>query len=148
MLAVTKVSNEIVRRLMNEAKEALDEIENIISMKADAFLASRSARFSLRYSIVLIVEVLADLSIAILENDFDEVVESYRDAFIKLATKGVISSEYMQTMVRLAGLRNLVVHRYWTIDDVKIYENAKENGVKALKDFMNKVMEYVETKNS
>jgi len=148
MLTVTKVSNEVVRRLMNEAKEALDEIENIISMKVDAFLTSRSARFSLRYSIVLIVEVLADLSIAILEKDFDEVVESYRDAFIKLATKGVISSECMQTMVRLAGLRNIVVHRYWTIDDVKIYENAKENGVKALKDFMNKVMEYVETENS
>jgi len=109
-------------------------------VKLDEFMTSRRARFSLRYSIILVVEALADLGVAILEKDFNEEVESYSDAFVKLTKKGIISSERMQSMIKLVSLRNLVVHRYWTINDMKIYKDAKEGGVKTLKDFMSKVM--------
>jgi uncharacterized protein YutE (UPF0331/DUF86 family) len=49
------------------------------------------ARYSLRYSVVVVFEALADLSVAILEKDFSEDVESYREAFLKLTNHGVIS---------------------------------------------------------
>ena len=145
---MTRVSKEVVKRLIREAEEALDEIKSVISMELDEFVSSRRARFSLRYSIVLIVEALADLGVAILEKDFNEEVESYRDAFIKLAEKGVISSECMQSMIKLVSLRNIVVHRYWTIDDIRIYKNAKGDGVKALRNLISEVTRYVEAENS
>ena len=145
---MTKVSREVIKRLIGEAGEALDEVKNVISMKLDEFITSRRARFSLRYSVVLVVEALADLGVAILEKDFNEVVESYREAFVKLAEKGVISPKTMQSMVKLVSLRNLVVHRYWVIDDVRIYKDAKGEGIKVLENFISEVMEYVETKDS
>lgn len=42
---------------------------------------------------MVIVEALANLSVSILEKDFNEDVESYREVFLKLASHGVISFE-------------------------------------------------------
>jgi len=145
---MTKVNKEVIKKLLSEVREALDEIESIVSIDLSEFINSRTARFSLRYSIVMIVEALADLAVAILEKDFEESVESYRDAFIKLAEKGIIGAEIMQSMIKLISLRNIIVHRYWAIDDVKIYKNAKENGIKTLKNLISEVLDYVEAKSS
>ena len=110
---MTRVNKEVIKRLINEAEEALDEIKKILAVDLSSFVNNRSLRFSLRYSIVMVVEALADLAVAILEKDFGVAVESYRDAFLRLAEKGVINAEIARSMVRLAGLRNIIVHRYW-----------------------------------
>jgi len=64
------------------------------------------------------VEALADLATVILEKDFGEAVSSYREVFIKLAEKGIINADTAESLVRLVGFRNLIVHRYWIIDDI------------------------------
>jgi len=84
---MTRVDREIINKLLSEAREALDEIRNIVSMDLNDFMKSRTARFSLRYSIIMLVEALVDLAIAILEKDFGESIETYREAFVKLAEK-------------------------------------------------------------
>jgi uncharacterized protein YutE (UPF0331/DUF86 family) len=145
--AVTRVDKEVVKRLINEAEEALDEIKKILAVDLSIFVNNRSLRYSLRYSIVMVVEALADLAVAILEKDFGVTVESYRDAFLRLAEKGVINAEVAQSMVRLAGLRNIIVHRYWSVDDMRIYNGAKRSGVEAVERFIEEVLGYVEAKD-
>ncbi len=46
---------------MDEVTEALDEIRSIVSTDTDKFYTDRRARYSLRYSVIMIVEALADL---------------------------------------------------------------------------------------
>jgi len=144
---LTRIAREVYERLVGEAKEAIEEMKDITSMSRDEFIKSRRARFSLRYSIVMAVEALADLAIAILEKDFNEVVESYREAFIKLLEKGIISAETAESMVKLVGLRNLIVHRYWVVNDLRIYEEAKRGGIKVLEEFISEVSRYVEAED-
>lgn len=50
-------------------------------------------------------------------------------------------------MAKLASLRNLIVHRYWTIDDLRIYKEAKQNGLEAVERFVKEATNYVEAKN-
>jgi len=145
---MTRVDREIINKLLSEARDALDEIRNIVSMDLNDFMRSRTARFSLRYSIIMLVEALVDLAIAILEKDFGESIETYREAFVKLAEKGVIDIETMQIMIALVSLRNMIVHRYWAVDDVKIYRDAKEGGVRAVESFLAEVLRYVEAKEN
>jgi len=144
---LTRIAREVYERLVGEAKEAIEEMKDITSMSRDDFIKSRRARFSLRYSIVMAVEALADLAIAILEKDFNEVVESYREAFMKLLEKGIISAEIAESMVKLVSLRNLIVHRYWVINDLRIYEEAKRGGIKVLEEFISEVSRYVEAED-
>jgi len=59
-------------------------------MDLEDFMRSRSKRLAMRFSIVLIVEVVTDLGIMILRY-FNEEVKTYREVFLKLAERGVIS---------------------------------------------------------
>ncbi len=144
---MTKIDKQSLNRLISEVMDALEEIKSIISIGADKFSVDRRAKYSLRYSIVVIVEALADLSVAILEKDFNEEVESYREAFLKLMNHKVISLDASHNMVKLTSLRNQIVHRYWTIDDLRIYKEAKENGLEAVERFIKEVTDYVKTKD-
>jgi uncharacterized protein with HEPN domain len=36
-------------------------------------------------------------------------------------------------MRRFAGLRNLLVHRYWEVDNARLYRELKEEGLKTLR---------------
>jgi len=135
------------QKLVREVAEAIEEVREIVSLDVDSFLNDRRPRFSLRYSVVLIVEYLADISVAILEKDFNEVVESYRDAIMKLRDKRVLGSRVAESIARLVSLRNLIVHRYWAVDDLKIYESAKSSGVENIERFIEEVSRYVEVKD-
>jgi len=127
--------------------EAIEEVGGITSLDVESFPKDRRARFSLRYSIVLIVESLADIAVAILEKDFNEIVESYRDAIIKLRDKGLLGRRVAESIARLVSLRNLIVHRYRVVDDLKIYESAKNSGVESIERFIEEVSRYVEVKD-
>jgi uncharacterized protein YutE (UPF0331/DUF86 family) len=127
--------------------EAIEEVGGIISLDVESFLKDRRARFSLRYSIVLIVESLADIAVAILEKDFNEIVESHRDAIMKLRDKGLLGRRVAESIARLVSLRNLIVHRYSIVDDLKIYESAKNSGVESIERFIEEVSRYVEVKD-
>ena len=144
---LTKVNREIIKRIVDEVYEALDEVKNIVSLSENEFIKNKREKFSLRYCIVMITESLADLAVAILEKDFNESIETYREAFIKLAEKNIINAEIMQSMVKLISLRNIIVHRYWVIDDLKIYKSAKENGIKGIEKFIEEIFNYVKTKD-
>jgi uncharacterized protein YutE (UPF0331/DUF86 family) len=127
--------------------EAIEEVGGIISLDVESFPKDRRARFSLRYSIVLIVGSLADIAVAILEKDFNEIVEFHRDAIMKLRDKGLLGRRVAESIARLVSLRNLIVHRYSIVDDLKIYESAKNSGVENIERFIEEVSRYVEVKD-
>jgi len=140
---VSKVSKEYIKRVLKEIQDALDELKSITKFSESDFMSSRTLRFSARFSIIQIVEAASDLGIAILEKDFSETAESYREVFSKLALKGVIKSETAEEMEKIASLRNMIIHRYWRIDDRKIYRDAISGGICAIERFMEEVREYV-----
>ncbi|MCE4611235.1 MAG: hypothetical protein F7B17_04600 [Desulfurococcales archaeon] len=68
---MTNVPREAFNCYIGEALDALNDDKEIVYNKNfDEFLRDRRDRFVLRYAIVLIVEALADLAIAILEEGF------------------------------------------------------------------------------
>ena len=145
---MTNVSREAFNRYIGEALEALSEAKEIVYGKSvDEFLGNRRDRFALRYAIVLIVEALADLAIAILEKDFNVVPSGYREAFLLLAEKGVVGAELAGWMERMSALRNIIVHRYWVVDDARIYREAREGGLEAVEAFIREVERYGEVKD-
>ena len=72
-----------------------------------------------------------------------EKVDGYIAVFKKLAGYRVLSIETSIEMQRLVRLRNLIIHRYWEVDDTKIYTDAKSNGLNVIKRFIKEVKEFV-----
>ena len=60
---MTRVDKEVVKKLINEAEEALDEMRKILAVELSSFMNNNSLRFSLRYCIIMVVEALTDLAL-------------------------------------------------------------------------------------
>ncbi len=88
--------------------------------------------FTIRYCIIVIVESIATIASRI-AGRMGYVIEGYVESIKFLVKQGIIDSDLGDRLTRLARLRNLLVHRYWEIDDRRIVEEARSNGLEAIK---------------
>lgn len=100
------------------------------------FITDFKSRLALRHLILIIAETAASIALHILAEDFGEMAESYSEAFERLPLHGILKPGTAAEMAALARLRNLVVHRYWLVDDPKIYREARDSGVQVVRDFI------------
>ena len=111
---------------------------------------------------MIVVEAIIDLGNYILERCFNITAESYKEvlvealvalcyhisrraynirpgtsveAFKVLMDRGLITYEEFSDFVKLVRLRNLLVHRYWVIDDKRLYDEAKRD-FRKVKEFL------------
>ena len=140
---MVRIDREYAASLIREVKEGLEELRSIVVLSLEDFMRDRSKRFAIRYSVILIVEASADLGVMILKQCFGEEARSYREVFLKLGEKGVLSFSVAEGMASLASLRNMIVHRYWGVDDTRIYREAKASGVSIVEEFIREVEEFV-----
>jgi len=137
------VDRDRIARLLEEIKRSLRVIETVISQSMDEFLADVRNRYTLRLSVVEIVEAAASIGLHILREQFGEDAEGYVSVFRALIERGVLPSDVGEGMIRLVRLRNLIVHRYWEVNDVRLYKEIKDEGVKLVKRFIEEVERYV-----
>ncbi len=123
------VDREYVEKLLSEIDEALEELKSLTSRSIPEVLGSRDLRYAMRFSIVLLVEALTDVAQHILVKCFNIEPRSYVDAMRKLVEVGIVRRELGDRLAALARLRNLIVHRYWEVDDLRIYNEARIGGI-------------------
>lgn len=137
------LSLEKLLKLKDEVEEALQVIERAVSKSLSEYLNNLESIYAVRYAIIKIVETLVVMGIYILEELFHEEVETYKEVFKKLKCYGVITNSTAISMINLVSLRNLIIHRYWEVNDARIYREAKENGIEAIRKFIQEVINYV-----
>lgn len=74
-----------------------------------------------------VVESLVASALHIAKRCFGEKPETPIRAFRILIDGGLITSSECVELEKLVRLRNLLVHRYWIVDDRKIYDNVKSD---------------------
>lgn len=80
-----------------------------------------------RYYIIVLVEALMALDYHIARKAYRLEPHTPIQTLRLLADRGLISNDELDDFIKLVKLRNLIVHRYWIIDDKRIYENVKED---------------------
>ncbi len=140
---MSRVDREQAYMFLREAWEATTVIKRLLDKHGlDDFIADIEARYAMRYSIVLLVEAIADLATIILEADYGIAPESYRDAVLLLAEKNIIPYSLARELVRLVSLRNMLVHRYWRVDDARLYSEAR-TGLDTVHEILERLEHYV-----
>ena len=87
-----------------------------------------------------LVESSSGICIHILNNIFNVYPKGYPTCFTLLAEKNVISHELGNALANAARLRNILVHRYWEVDDEKVYQSARD-GIRDFKRFAEVIYE-------
>jgi uncharacterized protein YutE (UPF0331/DUF86 family) len=56
---------------------------------------------------------------------FQVAVSNYATCFEELEKKGVLSSDLSKKLRKMIRFRNILVHRYWEMDDQRVLEYAR-----------------------
>jgi len=86
---------------------------------------SEAERYAVRYHIVAVAEAVVALALHVARRLYSEEPETPIHAITILRDKGLIEGDVYKDLVRFVRLRNLLVHRYWIVDDEKIYRDVK-----------------------
>ena len=103
------------------------EIERLVAVDQATFFSDSRNVFSVRYLLIQAVEAMTDLCQHILARTRGIPCDGYIDCIVKAGEHGLISVALAERLRRLAALRNILVHRYWSIDDARVYVETKVN---------------------
>ena len=124
-----------------EINDALTDLRGLLGKNFEEL--SVHERMSMRYLVIQIVEAAASISVHLLSRLFDERAEGYADCFRRLGERKAIAEGLAERLASAARLRNLLVHRYWEIDDRRVYSSIKE-GVEDFEAFKRDVRSFME----
>lgn len=125
-------------REINDAIQMLRELVGRSFGELDIY-----ERLSIRYLVIQLVEAASSICLHILLSVFGERAEGFPECFARLGVKGVVPGELAEKLSAAARLRKLLVHRYWLIDDERVYESVKE-GLMDFEEFVSHVRRFVD----
>ena len=103
------------------------EIERLVAVDQATFFSDSRNAFSVRYLIIQTVEAMTDICQHMLARTRGIPCDGYIDCIVKAGEHGIISVALAERLRRLAALRNILVHRYWSIDDARVYTETQAN---------------------
>ncbi|HIJ11078.1 TPA: DUF86 domain-containing protein [Candidatus Woesearchaeota archaeon] len=106
---------------LQEMKKYLKDLDSFITSK-DQYLADTKTRRACEKTIQLSIECVIDiLAIIVLKEHIGPPTDE--DSFIELVRKeGIITKELAEIVREMKGFRNIIVHKYGSLDDAKAYE--------------------------
>lgn len=122
-----EINIEKIKTLEKDLLDTIWEIKSIIAMEEEIFLKDKKNIYALRYLLTEAVETMANICNHILTRVRGMVPRGYPDCFEKLADAGIITQELGNRIKKLASLRNIIIHKYWAIDDGKVLRSVREN---------------------
>jgi len=133
---MTSLDKSYVERLIADIEEAMRIILEDLSKPFNNL--SRAEKSEVRYYLIVLVEALVALCYHIARRVYNARPGSSIEAFRVLMNEGLISSKEFDDFIKLTRLRNLLVHRYWVIDDRRIYEEVKRD-FKCVENFIGRI---------
>lgn len=140
-----EINIEKIKTLEKDLLNTVSEIKNILSVEDENFLKNKKNIYSLRYLLIEAVETMANICNHIITRLKGDVPKGYSDCFEKLFRAGAIPEELGNKLIKLARLRNIIIHKYWEIDDRKILSSTREN-LPVFVEFLDQINEFLKLK--
>ena len=120
------VDKELLSRKISRLRSYLEELKSAEDIDWGKYQSdSRAKAFVERYLHLAIEEVMDIANHFVSFYKWREPI-GYRDLFLILKEHGIISEKYLPTFQNMASFRNMLVHRYETIDDELVFGIFKE----------------------
>jgi len=117
------INRDLVEARIREINDAIELLRDLAAREFDELTVHE--RLSMRYLVIQLVEAASSICLHLLAELFGERADSFPGCFARLGEKGLLPEDLARRLVAAARLRNLLVHRYWVIDDRKVYESVK-----------------------
>ncbi len=119
------VDRDKVEGLIRHLRQYVAYLHDLASLTKAEFLADPHAIGSARYYLTVAIEACLDIAGHLIASEGLRAPHDYKDTFSVLNEAGILPDDITTTMRSLAGLRNLLVHVYWDVDDAMIHESLR-----------------------
>ena len=130
------INREYVHKLIQEINETISA--TIVATNKPYDRLSMIEKYAIRYHLIVIAEALIALALHITRRMFNTRPETPIHALQILRDNQLLIGDEYRDVVNIVKLGNLLIHRYWTIDDEKIYNTVKKD-FKNLQRFLKRI---------
>ena len=132
-----------IRNIIGEINAAYPKLEKIKELNKEEFLDSPEKIDSAKYNLIVVMEGACDICNHIAVKAGGQAPTSYADCFSILEELKLLPAELAAKLKLMAKFRNLLVHRYWKIDNDRVYDIIKQD-IAAVSEFVKTMDSYIQ----
>ena len=141
-MALDRVERCVIEGKIDVIERNLDFLHEYKSVSEEDFLKSYKDIQAVKYSLLETIEACLDIAAHIISSLGLERAESYSEMFEILGKRGIIDQELASKLADMARFRNLLVHGYTKIENLKVLEIVKSE-VDDVRDYIRQVLSKV-----
>lgn len=119
------VDRDKLEGLIRNLRRYTEILRQIVQRDETRFVSDPIVIGSARYYLQVAIETCINMAHHLIATERLRAPQDYKDTFAVLNEAGIIPAECARTMRELAGLRNLLVHLYWEVDDRMVYAGIR-----------------------
>ena len=96
-------------------------------MPRDAFLADQDTLDLASYRLLIAIEAALQICFHVSAQRLHRVPAENAECFGMLGEAGMLDAELVENLQRMARFRNVLIHRYWEVDYVRVYDILQEH---------------------
>ena len=123
-------------------KENLNKLIELKDKPRGEFLGDFRNVDSAKYLLQISIEAMLDISNHIIARNRWEKPETNKECFEVLSKHGIIEEKYVNIYFAMAKFRNRIVHMYYDVDEVVIYETL-QNNLNDIENFIEKIIKNI-----
>ncbi|MDW8290367.1 MAG: DUF86 domain-containing protein [Armatimonadota bacterium] len=126
-------------------RQNLERISRLASLPDEQFWSNELHVDSVKLHLIQAMEDAASICTHLIARLGGTAPSAYAECFASLHQRGVIDEALARRLQMMARFRNLLVHRYWQVDDQQVLRIARED-VGDLLEFLRQVGAYLGTR--
>ena len=108
-------------------RENVAKIKQYAGLTDDEFWTDERNLYSIKYLMLESIEAAASLCSHLVAHYGGQSPSSFPECFETLGRLGVVSNELRDKLIAMARFLNLLVHRYWEIDNQRVLSIARKD---------------------
>jgi uncharacterized protein YutE (UPF0331/DUF86 family) len=117
-----KLNEQLIRTRCSEIGESLHRLRQMRTMPASEFSATKDAQDIAAYRLLVAIEAALSICFHLVAKKAKRAPDTYAECFAAMAEEGLIPQEMAAKLQHMARFRNMLIHRYWNIDPLRLHE--------------------------
>ena len=113
---------DLIRARCAEIDASLIRLDQLRQLPREAFLSNQDTLDVACYRLLIAIEAALALCFHVSAKRLHRVPEEYAGCFSSLEQAGLIPHDLSSRLQQMARFRNMLVHVYWKMDHVQLYE--------------------------
>jgi len=135
---------EKIKGRISEIKSNIEKVKKYAGLPEKEFWGDERNILSVKHLLLESIEACGNICVHIIAKKVYKAPSSFAECFEHLHRADIINAELSLKLRNMSRFRNILVHRYWEIDEIKILEYAKNN-LGDFEQFLKATVTYLQT---